>query len=104
MFRRRTAVVLVSLVASNAFAQTNPLWHEEKTKNYLPHMSWPEVRDLLTRSDIVTLPVARSNRQGAADDADAAARLDTDASRRRSRRSGGHPDLPRRRIEAEGNG
>ena len=37
MFRRRTAVavMLVSLVASNASAQTNPLWHEQKTKNYL---------------------------------------------------------------------
>jgi len=37
---------------------TNPLWHEEKIKNYLPHMSWPEVQDLLTRTDMVIIPVA----------------------------------------------
>jgi creatinine amidohydrolase len=37
---------------------TNPLWHEAKVKNYLPHMSWPEVQDLLTRSDMVIIPVA----------------------------------------------
>lgn len=37
---------------------TNPLWHEEKVKNYLPHMTWPEVQDLLTRSDMVIIPVA----------------------------------------------
>ena len=37
---------------------TNPLWHEEKIKNYLPHMSWPEVQDLLTRTDMVIIPIA----------------------------------------------
>ena len=37
---------------------TNPLWHEEKVKNYLPHMTWPEVQDLLTRTDMVIIPVA----------------------------------------------
>lgn len=37
---------------------TNPLWHEQKVKNYLPHMTWPEVQDLLTRTDIVVIPVA----------------------------------------------
>src|ERR1035437_268830 len=39
-------------------APTNPLWHEEKVKNYLPHMTWPEVQDLLTRTDMVIIPVA----------------------------------------------
>ena len=29
-------------VAASAQA-ANPLWHEEKITNYLPHMSWPEV-------------------------------------------------------------
>ena len=37
---------------------TNPLWHEEKIKNYLPHMTWPEVQALRTRSDMVIIPVA----------------------------------------------
>jgi hypothetical protein len=47
MFRRRTAftLMLASVVASRALAQTNPLWHGEKTKNSSPHMSWPEVRE-----------------------------------------------------------
>ena len=66
MFRRRTAftLMLASVLASRALAQTNPLWHEEKTKNYLPHMSWPEVRDLLTRSDIVLIPVPSIEQHG----------------------------------------
>ena len=36
-------------------APSNPLWHEQKIKNYLPHMTWPEVRDLLARSDMVIM-------------------------------------------------
>jgi len=38
-------------------AQTNPLWSEQKVKNYLPHMTRPEVEDLLTRTDMAILPV-----------------------------------------------
>lgn len=45
-------------------AQTNPLWHEEKIKNYLPHMTWPEVQDLLTRTDMVIIPVASLEQHG----------------------------------------
>jgi creatinine amidohydrolase len=45
-------------------AQTSPLWHEQKVKNYLPHMSWPEVQDLLTRSDIVIVPIASIEEHG----------------------------------------
>jgi creatinine amidohydrolase len=37
---------------------TNPLWQEDKIKNYLPHMTWPEVQDLRTRSDMVIIPIA----------------------------------------------
>ena len=39
-------------------AATNPLWREPKIKNYLPHMSWPEVQDLRTRTDMVIIPIA----------------------------------------------
>jgi creatinine amidohydrolase len=39
-------------------SETNPLWHHEKIRNYLPDMTWPEVADLLTRSDMVIIPVA----------------------------------------------
>lgn len=38
-------------------AQVNPLWSEEKVRNYLPHMTTAEVADFLTRSDIVLIPV-----------------------------------------------
>jgi creatinine amidohydrolase len=54
---------MVSL-ASVAFAQTNPLWREEKVKNYLPHMTSPEVRDLLTRTDMVLIPVPSIEQHG----------------------------------------
>jgi creatinine amidohydrolase len=65
MFRNAAfMLMLASVLPSIASAQTNPLWHEEKTKNYLPHMSWPEVRDLLTRSDIVLIPVPSIEQHG----------------------------------------
>ena len=59
MMRHILLIVLV-LVPVRAPAQTaepgNPLWHEPKIKNYLPHMSWPEVEDLRTRTDMVIIP------------------------------------------------
>jgi creatinine amidohydrolase len=45
-------------VVAQTPAPTNPLWHEPKIKNYLPHMSWPEVQDLRTRTDMVIIPIA----------------------------------------------
>lgn len=45
-------------------AQTNPLWSEQKVKNYLPHMTWPEVRDLLTRTDMVLIPIPALEQHG----------------------------------------
>jgi creatinine amidohydrolase len=50
------AFALVPVAASAQ--ETNPLWHEQKIKNYLPHMTWPEVQDLRTRTDMVIIPVA----------------------------------------------
>lgn len=47
-----------------ARAQTNPLWGEQKIKNYLPHMTWTEVRDLLTRTDIALIPVPSLEQHG----------------------------------------
>jgi creatinine amidohydrolase len=58
------ALTLVASLAPRALAQTNPLWHEEKIKNFLPHMTSPEVRDLLTRSDIVIIPVPSIEQHG----------------------------------------
>ena len=57
-------LVLASSFFPQATAQTNPLWHEQKIKNYLPHMTWPEVQDLLTRSDVVIIPVPAIEQHG----------------------------------------
>ncbi len=43
---------------------TNPLWHAPKVKNYLPDMTWPEVQDLLIRSDVVIIPVGALEQHG----------------------------------------
>jgi creatinine amidohydrolase len=50
-------VVLTTPVAAAAQA-ANPLWHEQKIANYLPHMTWPEVQELRTRTDMVIIPIA----------------------------------------------
>lgn len=57
-------LVLAISTATPLLAQTNPLWSEQKTKNYLPHMTWPEVRDLLTRTDMVIIPVPSLEQHG----------------------------------------
>ena len=57
-------VAIAACLARAVEAQTNPLWHEQKVKNYLPHMTWPEVRDLLTRTDMVLIPVPSLEQHG----------------------------------------
>lgn len=69
MLRVRVALAMALGVvsASSSLAQVapaNPLWHEQKIKNYLPHMTSPEVAELLTRSDMVILPVASLEQHG----------------------------------------
>jgi creatinine amidohydrolase len=65
MTRLVVALALLASTAAPASTQaTNPLWQESKAKNYLPHMTWPEVRDLLTRTDMVILPVASLEEHG----------------------------------------
>src|SRR5215467_545970 len=63
---RTFATLLVSILLSAAVlsGQTNPLWHETKIRNYLPHMTWPEVQDLLTRTDMVLIPVGSLEEHG----------------------------------------
>jgi creatinine amidohydrolase len=58
------ATSLTASLAPPAYAQTNPLWHEERVKNFLPHMTWPEVRDLLTRTDMALIPVPSIEQHG----------------------------------------
>jgi len=47
-----------------ATAQTSPIWSQEKIQNYLPHMTRPEVEDLLTRTDMVIIPVTALEQHG----------------------------------------
>jgi creatinine amidohydrolase len=63
--RKWVAVLLLApLLSFSVHAQTNPLWHAAKVKNYLPHMTWPEVEDLLTRTDMVILSVPAIEQHG----------------------------------------
>jgi len=47
----------LSMMASAQEANVNPLFAEKKVKNYLPHMTWPEVEEALKRTDVVIIPV-----------------------------------------------
>ena len=59
------ALVLGGLsLQTSAGAQTSPIWSQEKVPNYLPHMTVPEVRDLLTRTDMVIIPVTALEQHG----------------------------------------
>lgn len=53
-----------ALLAGQGLAQTNPLWTQEKVKNYLPHMTVPEVEAFLERSDMVIIPVGSLEQHG----------------------------------------
>lgn len=52
-----TSVLLLGLTSMQLAAQTNPLWTQQKVKNYLPHMTSPEVAELLEKTDMVIIPV-----------------------------------------------
>ena len=56
--------VLLAAAAAPAASQTNPLWTQEKVRNYLPHMTVPEVRDFLTRSDMALIPLPSLEQHG----------------------------------------
>jgi len=62
--RFRHVVSLHILLAGIIVAQTNPLWHEQKVKNYLPHMTGPEVQELLGRTDVVIIPIGSLEQHG----------------------------------------
>jgi creatinine amidohydrolase len=57
-------LLLTCVPAVSRGQSTNPLWHEEKVKNYLPHMTSPEVRDLLRKTDMALIPVASLEQHG----------------------------------------
>ena len=68
---RLACITLVALASSGILsasgtlsAQEGPLPPVQKVRNYLPHMTRPEVQDLLTRSDMVIIPVASLEQHG----------------------------------------
>lgn len=65
MFRLLLGVFLISCLLTNPIsAQTNPLWTQQKVKNYLPHMTVPEVEAFLEKSDMVIIPVGALEQHG----------------------------------------
>ena len=64
--RRIALMALVALAAATPplTAQVSPLGGPQKVRNYLPHMTRPEVEDLLTRSDMVILPIGSIEQHG----------------------------------------
>jgi creatinine amidohydrolase len=66
---KRLVIAILALLgaASPSLGDTqpgNPLWSEQKVRNYLPTMTWPEVRDLLQRTDMVIIPVTAIEQHG----------------------------------------
>lgn len=55
---------LALLLAAPLAAQNTELPRIAKVKNYLPHMTRPEVEDLLTTTDMVIIPVASLEQHG----------------------------------------
>ena len=51
-------LAFVTAPVTAAAQATNPLWHEQKITNDLPHMTWPEVQELRQRTDMVIIPIA----------------------------------------------
>lgn len=56
--------LLAAAASATAQSPANPLWQQHKTKNYLSEMTWPEVADLLTRTDMVIMPVTAIEEHG----------------------------------------
>lgn len=57
-------LLIASLACSQVVAETNPLWTQQKIRNYLPHMTTTEVGELLEKSDMVIIPVASLEQHG----------------------------------------
>jgi len=56
--------ITASLIASLLFFSFGHAQNSKKTKNYLPHMTSPEVKELLTKTDMVIIPVAALEQHG----------------------------------------
>jgi creatinine amidohydrolase len=57
-------VVLLAIAAVAPAQDNNPLFKETKIKNYIPHMTWPEVEEALRHTDMVIIPVGSIEQHG----------------------------------------
>ena len=57
-------LVLMAVVASVFAQDANPLFKDTKIKNYIPHMTWREVEQALTHTDMVVIPVGSNEQHG----------------------------------------
>lgn len=57
-------LLIIYLISTNAWSQTNPLWTQKKVKNYLPHMTVLEVESFLEKSDMVIIPIGALEQHG----------------------------------------
>ena len=64
MKRLTLLLTALFLVCLSLYGQSNKLWSEKKIKNYLPHMTVPEVEELLTKTDMVLIPVGALEQHG----------------------------------------
>ncbi len=59
------AIMAVLIISASVSAQdTNPLFHEKKVKNFIPHMTWYEVEQALKHTDMVLIPVGSIEQHG----------------------------------------
>ncbi|MBE3133364.1 MAG: creatininase family protein [Acidobacteria bacterium] len=59
-----TFALSVGTIAAAQGTNSNPLFSETKVRNYLPHMTWTEVEQALTRTDAVIIPVGSIEQHG----------------------------------------
>ena len=64
VFARCVLLSAAILISSQGLAQSSPLWSQPKIRNYLPHMTVPEVEELLTRTDMVIIPIGALEQHG----------------------------------------
>lgn len=57
-------LAIMCMTSGSLAAQTNPLWTQQKVKNYLPHMTVAEVEAFLEKSDMVIIPVGSLEQHG----------------------------------------
>ena len=63
--KRLALITLLTLIPVGTLSgQEGELPPIRKVRNYLPHMTVPEVQELLTRSDMVVIPVASLEQHG----------------------------------------